>query len=539
MAFTTLEQRFNQVSEQIYNRFQPSPDQRLVVLPNTRGGNLITGAFKSTSRIKDDSRLLPTVSFIRDTKRLTEFLTSPEGIRFAGKQFLLQSGNTFVNTRVYGGPFTNIMLPGTHTLRHFEGIGRDLPSELRALKISRLVQEIPGMVQVTTVDSFKIAGTQPDDSSPISTFLSPLRNIYSAIVTPTEQLVDLIFRRPEFKVYSQDGRQSYNPVLRLPETLTQRSTVRNKIFEAGKLNSFNLSATLYGRRRTKQETFTDPYFFTPGFYGTLNPRSSVYENIFRETNEVDLYGNKVKYVNVPFGEGSLEEIKYTQDKILNYDPLNVSVSGSKLSGVNPRERKVKYTLSSEQSNNKLINYEILKGERFESESPDIINFAFQTTDTNAPIIKFRAFISTLKQSTKPEYNEQKYLGRTERFVTYAGARRTASMTFNVVAFSASEIDAVWTKINYLTGLAFPLAVSNSGFMVPPLFKISIGKIYDAQPCYIENLDFDLIDDTITFDIDKQVSQYINVNMSIVLLEKRSRYYNSPFYQITQDLVDQK
>jgi hypothetical protein len=168
---------------------------------------------------------------------------------------------------------------------------------------------------------------------------------------------------------------------------------------------------------------------------------------------------------------------------------------------------------------------------------DIIPFIFSSVDKDNPEpIHFRAFISSLKQSVKPEFNETRYVGRTERFVTYAGAKRTATLQFNVVAFSESELDAMWLRINYLTGLAFPKGVSTSGFMIPPLFKLTVGGIYENQPCYIESLDFDLLDESITFDIDKHVSQVINVNMSITLLEKRSSFYDSPFYGIAQNIL---
>ncbi len=109
------------------------------------------------------------------------------------------------------------------------------------------------------------------------------------------------------------------------------------------------------------------------------------------------------------------------------------------------------------------------------------------------------------------------------------------MNFNIAAFSQKELINAWTKVNFLTGLAFPADVSESGFMVPPLFKITVGGIYDNQPCYIETLDFDFIDENITFDVDREVSQTINVTMTISLLEKRSKFYNSPFYKITEDL----
>ena len=125
------------------------------------------------------------------------------------------------------------------------------------------------------------------------------------------------------------------------------------------------------------------------------------------------------------------------------------------------------------------------------------------------------------------------MGRTERFVTYGGAKRGLSLSFNIVAFSPGEIDGMWSRVNYLTGLAFPSGVKN-GFMVPPLFKMTIGELYDSQPCYIETLDYDFLDETITFDVDKEVPHAINVTMQLSILEKRSKFYDSPFYKITED-----
>ena len=143
------------------------------------------------------------------------------------------------------------------------------------------------------------------------------------------------------------------------------------------------------------------------------------------------------------------------------------------------------------------------------------------------------FKGSLKENVKPEFNEQRYIGRTERFVTYGGAKRTANFEFNIVAFGSTETDRVWERINYLTGMAFPVKASDNGFMVPPLFKLTIGGIYEEQPCYIETLDYDFLDNSITFDIDKEVSQVVNVKMNVVLLEKRSKFYDSPFYAITE------
>lgn len=195
----------------------------------------------------------------------------------------------------------------------------------------------------------------------------------------------------------------------------------------------------------------------------------------------------------------------------------------------------------ERPNESIVPQRLLPGE-LPPKKIDIITFKFSpvgpTFEENAAV-PFRAFISSIKENVKPEFSEQKYIGRTERFVTYMGAKRNVQLQFNVVAFTKDELDHTWTRINYLTGLAFPKGISTSGFMVPPLFRITIGQIYDNQPCYIETLDYDFLDDSITFDIDKEVSQVINVSMTLSILEKSSRYYNSPFYEITKRMAETK
>lgn len=171
---------------------------------------------------------------------------------------------------------------------------------------------------------------------------------------------------------------------------------------------------------------------------------------------------------------------------------------------------------------------------------DIITFRFSpfSGDKSEELtyVPFRAFISRLTENVKPEFNEQRYVGRTERFITYAGAKRTTQLEFNIATFSEDEIKHTWARVNYLTGLAFPKGISQSGFIQPQLFRITIGGIYEDQPCYIETLDYDFLDEFTTFDITEGVSQVINVKMQLSLIEKTTRYYNSPFYKIMENLA---
>jgi hypothetical protein len=185
------------------------------------------------------------------------------------------------------------------------------------------------------------------------------------------------------------------------------------------------------------------------------------------------------------------------------------------------------------SNSGSLNYYGITGAQ---ETTDIVKFMFSNLE--GEIVQFRALISSIKENIKPEFTEQRYVGRTERFVTYSGAKRSVALNFNVVAFSAEEQYGMWQRVNYLSGLAFPKNVVN-GFMVPPLFKITVGGLYDNQPCYLENLDFDFLDESITFDVDREVPHSVAVTMQLSILEKRSKFYDSPFYKIVEDMTKEQ
>lgn len=179
-----------------------------------------------------------------------------------------------------------------------------------------------------------------------------------------------------------------------------------------------------------------------------------------------------------------------------------------------------------------------EGKPTATEKYDIITFTFGNVGNNVEeqrVVPFRAFISEMKENVKTEFSEQRYIGRTERFITYAGAKRNVTLQFKVAALSKEEIQHTWTRINYLTGLAFPKGVSGTGFMVPPLFRFTVGRIYQNQPCYIESLDYEFLGEDTTFDIDEEVSQVIKVNMTLQLIEAASRYRNSKFYQIMESV----
>jgi hypothetical protein len=446
-----------------------------------------------------------------------------------GKQLLLQTGNTFAETRLYNplevlvntDPFI-----GRGTIRHIVR-GESTKTNRGALQQetlnkfasttgnSNLVSRLKSQLQNTRTSFLSMGKVVPERTTyGLSTefYVRPEDNTYELLVSPST-----VLGRPgerwfyEFAysfnpaTYSFDTKRKYlNSRLMAVQPLDQRGTANNQPKTTADKKTLRTTSDAFVN--TKVPGRTDGLTFS-GLENRLGT------NGYFNSNNIALTG--------PFTPSELD-VK-TFSKIFK-DPLNNFVSAPTTPAI--------YGKISGDPKSSIQNNPYNSDSVYPTKS-DIIKFAFTTNVKDAQPVHFRAFLSSLKQNVKPDFNEQRYVGRTERFVTYGGARRTATFQFHIAAFSETEIKQAWARVNYLTGLAFPTGFSDSGFMVPPLFKLSIGGIYDEQPCYLDALDFDFLDETTTFDIDEGVSQVIVVNMSVILLEKRSRFYDSPFYKIVE------
>ena len=559
----TLADLFNENSQDIYKRFSPSSGQLVTVKPDT------DGVFGSRSRIKNDNRSVPTVSVLRDTRRVSKFLRSSDGVLFLTKQALLQTGNTFENTKVINpAEFLLNTAPFLHIRRHLGVLDRT-----------------SGLLQVGTVTSisskFTIAGTINEGirtrglgrtvRSLAATYLS---NQVGALTAQLKSTIDVSqintqgdTSRPEFSVFKKDGIYQ-GPVLFPPQPISQRSLPRlnaTATFKAltktaakialrnaavktvqkisfGKLLKNTKSLPLIQTIQEQQQQFSfaeEALSFKQKFFEKNNNAARTFNfsdrdtNGTRSTNRLPQTNASVRLNNKFFSERLLS------DSSTDIDPTKVAIVKG------DTELKDPYNILRQGPNgvqlgavygtsdvNKLNYYGIIG----QQEQTDIVRFAF--SNLNGETVQFRALISNIKESVKPEFTEQRYVGRTERFVVYGGAKRSVSLNFNIVAFSVEEQYGMWQRVNYLSGLAFPQDVKN-GFMVPPLFKITVGGLYDGQPCYLENLDYDFLDEAITFDVDRQVPHSVAVNMQLSILEKRSKFYDSPFYKIAEDMAQEQ
>lgn len=575
MTFKSLEQRFRESSGQLYTRLS-NPQALTPVIPDT---------VESRSRIKDDSRLLPVASTVRDVKFISKFITSNNGVLFIAKQLLLQTGNTFAETRLYNptSPITNLV-PSLHLVRHFgnpklnlKTPTRDNRGALQKETVENNGSDLLGSLKNTLMSPIKALKSKPELTSNGQFYKRPEDGYTSGIPLFANQLLtnrgDKKTRQPkssglfgiDIGFYSNEyvnsklifdgtklekkidpninSKYIFNGIPESSEKYISKMTGPDRkkfsVFNVEKdnqkdavlLNS-NIIPTPVSTDNTESPRQYAPYGLTKQIYKYSNTSKT---SVTTPTGTKDVPFKKLEAIaegngyftgQNEYANGIASDQTTERTTPLLTGPDKKSVSSKIKDPFNLQTAtSTNFYSSIAQDVNSFVDEQT-------ATKNDIIKFIFSHPYNNSKI-HFRAFINAFKETVKPEFAEQRYIGRTERFVTYSGAKRTATLSFNIVAFSKDEIGAVWKRVNYLTGLAFPRGVSSSGFMIPPLFRLTVGGIYDSQPVYIDTLEHEFIDEngSIVFDIDEEVSQVINVNMTVSLLEKESKFYDSPFYAI--------
>jgi hypothetical protein len=556
-SFSTLAERFEVTSKQIYGSFAARTDDSgqpfVSVKPDTPDAK---------TQIKDDIRLVPfSVSARRDVTRISRFLKTNQGVIFLTKQTGLQLFNTFENTKTYAvtSVLANVTIPTSHVSR-ISSIGA--PSRRAGLlqnttvtnvaskftiqnSINDIVRNTTGLGAPGGFTQFKRTVVSLASiwlKSTVNERVSRIKPQYTGNVNSREDNT-----RPEFSSFVPSGgtlTNNYSPRLFLPQPLVDRSNVKlsanavaTRTIRSVTRTFVRNTAIRFVQRISRNKLFKNVSSAVP----LITPQESFNQDVYATATQTDFLlavnqfkqsfeKNNQRYINntLPADTPRLNSKYITERNRIAWS--QGSGPDLTLAGWGQSDISDSYNLSTApKGTNEKLTYTNISGTQ--PQKSDIINFAFQTVDNT---VQFRALISRIKENIKPEFTEKRYIGRTERFVTYAGVKRSVSLSFNIVAFSQNEIDNMWTRVNYLTGLAFPKGISTSGFIIPPLFKITVGGLYNSQPCYIDTLDYDFLDETITFDIDKEVPHAINVNMTVSILEKRSKFHTSPFYQITEN-----
>lgn len=143
---------------------------------------------------------------------------------------------------------------------------------------------------------------------------------------------------------------------------------------------------------------------------------------------------------------------------------------------------------------------------------------------------FRAMLTGINETVKPEFSDTKYIGRIERNIVYLGAVRSLAFSLYVHAWSPIELQAIWDKVNFITGLAFPSKQSADGFLLPPIIELTLGDFYKNQPGYFSGIQHTIDDETIwEIEPGAQVPQTVLMALTFEVIEKDTMTANSEFY----------
>lgn len=501
MAFKSLEQRFNERVNELYagatNKFD--------------GGKTSTGRNDDPLIVRApgkgywtfaEGRSLPVQSSINDVKRLTLFTLSQRGILFLAKQQLLQTGNTFEQTRLINPLFViGNAVPFIHVRRHLRPVknlvGKTDTSHANVKKLGQLQVgtyntakkwEMPQYIKEHLALSAQSTGTEQKPQSLLKSFLnkvgSKLQSTLASAVSPITNTISAV-TAPK-NIGEREPWENSRPEI---------STVFNKAVDAS--NAIYQSRTREWFEALPNGDSVDrvpfvKYFTSPDGVSTLNATEarsnqiSVNAKTIAESKKSTTPGVKISYIK---------------------DPANAKQSVAEFSTA---------VLQPYQAINNSF------------DDPITVSFAM----ASKAHVKFRAFIKDLTQNITPQYKDYQYIGRVDKFITYTGVQRDIQFKLGVIAFSKDELDIVWRRINYLTGLVYPSGFYQ-GIFQPNIVRLTIGNVYRDQPGYITSLETNFNDITETWDIDSQVPIAATMNIRYTIIEKASRIADSPFYAATE------
>jgi hypothetical protein len=523
MSFKSLEQRFNENVKVLYRgadqKFaggRPSSgntDQPLLTqTPGLGYIGQVEGAL---------GRALPISSTARDVQRLTLFSASSPGLVFLAKQQLLQSGNTFAQTRILNPAFVvGNAVPFLHIRRHLRP--NSGPFGITSSRdVVRKNARLLGQLQPATFETVKakyLLNSAGIENGRINRLRAYLFRPFTDTITS--------FRSPR-DVGERGGRRSpgdgagwgeSRPEIGIYKFLAEFD--KSPIGVEDQKKNFQKDADKFFREMGGEITIREEVVqpagvdfgldLPPQIITSVIPLEPVQPFLKYFTSDLEAISSRSELMNAR----DLAKNARDSGRRISYirDPLNDNAHSS--------------------SENLLDRYKKLKTAQVDGtqseKDPITVSFAMGSSEH----VQFRAFIKDLRISIAPEYNPVQYVGRIEKFVTYTGVQRTVSFGLDIIAFSKKELDVVWNRINYLTGFAYPYGITK-GIYQPNIIRFTIGNVYKDQPGYLSSIDFSFNEAGQSWDIDRGVPIGASCNMSFNIIEKNTKAADSSFYAITE------
>ena len=466
-----------------------------------------------TSRMVQDSQQNPIVSGPRDIVRMRRYLGSSEGLQFKLSQQILQAGNTFGQTRAYNPVSVETMVLNYRNATLFqplERIPRILTSNATTnpLLAGRLQKE-------TTLDAQSklrlkfVGGARIPTQSPV---LGALNNLLRSTLQNATNRINIPIPR-----FVNDIAQGINRAfgtnlsaggsINVGQLNSQLDTIANNA-EAIR-RGLNINNSTLEQDQTAYDAL-----YLGGLWPLMKENDGTIKNFNNQKSDYITRARQAIKKGKDINNINKNTVEYPSDDYRSSATYTDDVRAATDTGTFSGVTYAKYV----RDDMNLVNGAgVQDAARLNgtNENTDYIKFRIVVPGVFNQGINFRAFIEDINHSSKGQYDEVRYVGRPERFITYKGMNRSVTLSMYLVAFSEDEIDTVWTRANMLNKLTFPIDVTG-GFMTPPLAKITIGNIFVNQTGYFESVDMRLQD--IPWDIDKELPQAVKLNMTFNIIE---------------------
>tara|TARA_A100001201_G_scaffold76507_1_gene69016 strand:+ start:1139 stop:2899 length:1761 start_codon:yes stop_codon:yes gene_type:complete len=408
---------------------------------------------------------LNVVRAAEDVTRLAKWTLTPRGVIWNIKQFLLQAQNAREENRTFNplGPLGSVV-PAVHLPRHMDGFNPN-PNDAPIYEGDDRLESI--------WDKRIVQGKSSGDGQ--SLFQSILNVGSTAFTDPADDVRGSADLQNLSKEYNKQP---------------------NKYEDDG-----DIQDELYVKRIIKGEQ--------------QEPNESNREWYDKENYVLD--GEKLKKNAQTYRNQFLsDDVKYGRNKssLQSEEQSNFDVTEESLTDISGSVRPTlhveeasKYDLGTGQIinpngtglysvgvSNQLNSYPY-KGKFSDLETNDLPKdfIKFRIRDAvNGKWIIFPAFLSSVTDTTTPDWTTERYIGRPDSVHLYAGAARTVGFEFKVAAFTKQEIPIIQQKMNALVGLGWPtfkkiLSTDDEERMVAPYVYLTIGDMYNNTPGYFSNI----------------------------------------------------
>ena len=254
---------------------------------------------------------------------------------------------------------------------------------------------------------------------------------------------------------------------------------------------------------------------SPGAYGDHVHTNYPSENAPDNATAIQKY-KTLAYGDLPESSAVQRSAGIThtsQGSSTSYDDTRESTYGYPTAGA-PKEPGERLPASQQES--ALVGPDKQSSTTFEGE--DFVDLIFGVVKVNqsrpGTKIQFRAFIDSLTDSISPSWSEEQDQGRADAKIAYQTYARSVSIAFKVAAFTADEVEALYSKMQALALIAYPDYTGTHGF-TGCYCAFTLGDLYKEEMFYFTGVTFDW-DNEMPWSLadGKKVPLYCNVSVEM-------------------------